>query len=84
MKLVFIVNGVDIEVDLPAWATLATAREIALSEAEIWGRPSVDFQVRDGLGVTLPLNASLERLNLKDGQRLFMMPFVGVGGALAA
>lgn len=42
MKLVFIINGVDIEVELPKWSTLETAREIALSEAEIVGRPPED------------------------------------------
>jgi Protein of Unknown function (DUF2604) len=84
MKLVFIINGVDIEVELPKWSTLETAREIALSEAEIVGRPPEDFQVRDDYGVILPLDETLERFNFREGQRLFIMPYVGAGGALAA
>lgn len=40
--------------------------------------------MRDDYGVILPLDETLERFNFREGQRLFMMPYVGVGGALAA
>lgn len=83
LTLVFIINGVDVPVE--AYSDHdelgEIAREALILSENVYARPLCEWVVRDSLGVTLPQDKKVGRFNFKDGDRFFLMPYIGAGGA---
>ena len=85
VEIIFIINGVDVQVVADPDDSLQEARDEALLLSNNTGRRQFsDWQTRDEQGVNLPPEQRIERFNFKDGVRLFLMPFAGAGGAYRA
>lgn len=81
-RLIFIVNGEDVRVEISLLAPLATAKNQALAKSHNTAR--LDWEIRDGRGARVDPTKSSYALGLADCTRLFLTLPVGLGGALAA
>lgn len=80
MRLVFIINGVDLSIDVNVDAPLIEAVQRVLEESNNTGRPPEEWEVRDVGGVLLEINRTPKELGLQEGARLFLSLRVGAGG----
>ena len=80
MRLVFIINGVDLSIDVNMDAPLIEAVQRVLEESNNTGRPPEEWEVRDVGGVLLEINRTPKELGLQEGARLFLSLRVGAGG----
>ncbi len=80
IRVVFILNGVDVAVEVDQNVPLFIARNRALQQSGNTGRPFDEWVMRDEKGVTLPPEQKVERFNFIDEVRLFLMPYAGAGG----
>ena len=78
--LVFIINGVDISIEVNLDAPLIEAVQRVLEESNNTGRPPEEWEVRNVDGVLLEMNRTPKELNLQEGARLFLSLRVGAGG----
>ena len=81
MRLVFIINGVDLSIDVNMDAPLIEAVQRVLEESNNTGRPPEEWEVRDVGGVLLEINRTPKELGLQEGARLFLSLRVGAVGA---
>ena len=79
-SIVFIVNGVDVPVDVNLNAPIKTGRNKALELSNNTGRPPEEWEIHDDAGQPLDPNKKAGQLGLKDGDRLFLNLKVGAGG----
>lgn len=80
ISLVFIINGVDISIEVNPAAPLIEAVQRVLEESKNTGRPPEEWEVRNVDGVLLEMNRTPKELDLQDGARLFLSLRVGAGG----
>lgn len=80
IKLVFIINGQDVDVNADANEPLREAVERALKKSGNTGRPTEEWEVRDASGTLLDQSRTPAGLRLRDGTRLFLSLRVGAGG----
>ena len=78
--LVFIINGVDISIEVNLDAPLIEAVQRVLEESNNTGRPPEEWEVRNVDGVLLEMNRTPKELILQEGARLFLSLRVGAGG----
>lgn len=81
MKVTFIVNGVDVVIEMTGNQFLKTGRNGALRASNNDGRPPDDWELHTDAGKPLNPNKSLEKLGISDGARLFINLKVGFGGS---
>ncbi len=80
IKIIFIVNGVDVPVDVNLNAPIQTGRNKALELSNNTGRPPEEWEIHNDAGEPLVPSNKASQLNLKDGDRLFLNLKVGAGG----
>ena len=80
VTICFIVNGVDVRVDIPEYKKLKVAKETALSDSNNIGRPYDMWEVHNNEGIMLNDSKTIWDLGIKDGDRVFLNLAVGAGG----
>ena len=81
VSLIFIVNGVDVPVEVNLNAPIQVGRNKALEESNNTGRPVDEWEIHNDAGQPLDPKAKVGELGLKEGDRLFLNLKVGAGGA---
>lgn len=81
ITLIFIVNGVDVQVDENTHEPLKVARDKALRESNNTGRPLDEWEIHNDAGQALDPDKKIGDFGLVDGSRLFLNLKVGAGGA---
>lgn len=80
IKIVFIVNGVDVPVKLKETSFVFTGRNQALRLSNNMGRPFDEWEIHNAAGEPLAPKTRVKSLGLVDGDRLFLNLGVGAGG----
>ena len=81
ITLIFIVNGVDVQVEANIHEPLEVARDKALRDSNNTGRPMDEWEIHNDAGQLLDPGKKIEDLSLGDGARLFLNLKVAAGGA---
>lgn len=81
MILIFIVNGVDVLVEVAKTKNLHLARDKALQDSNNTGRPFDEWEIHDSSGLRLDPGKTVEVQGLQNGDRLFLNLEVGFGGS---
>ena len=79
--IIFIVNGVDVPVEVNLNAPIKTGRNKALALSNNTGRPPEEWEIHNDAGQPLDPEAKAGELGLKERDRLFLNLKVGAGGA---
>jgi hypothetical protein len=80
IDLLFIINGVETEVEANVHEPLKAARNKALAQSSNTGRPVDDWQVTTEKGDLLDPEKTIQELGLQGGERLLLRLAVGAGG----
>jgi len=80
MMILFIANGEDIWVDIPATEPLGAVRDQALTKSRNTGRPPEEWTIRNERGESLDPAAKVESFGFPSRVRLFLSLQVGFGG----
>lgn len=79
-RLIYIINGEDIESAANPNQPLRVSRDKALTASGNTGRPFDDWEIRTEAGVLLPPDGKVESYGLRDGARLLLTLRVAAGG----
>ena len=79
-SIVFIVNGVDVQVGVNLNEPIKTGRNRALALSNNTGRPPEEWEIHDDAGQSLDPSKKVSQIGLKEGDRLFLNLKVGAGG----
>jgi hypothetical protein len=80
IELVVVVNGTPTPVEANPNATLHSIIGRALEQTGNSGQPPENWELRDGAGQILDLNAKIGSFHFDPGTRLFLNLRAGVGG----
>jgi hypothetical protein len=80
--LSFVINGEFVFVDVPEWATLSTARWVALNDSHNTGRSAEEWEIRTEKGERVKAELSAKASLEVSGNGIFFLSLrVGIGGA---
>jgi Protein of Unknown function (DUF2604) len=78
--IIFIVNGVDLRVEIPEYKKLSVAKETALNESNNISRSYIEWEIHNDEGYMLDDSKTVYDLGIVDGDRVFLNLKVGAGG----
>ncbi len=81
ITIIFIVNGVDVQIEANVHEPLKAARNKSLAESNNTGRLMDEWEIHNDAGQSLDPEKKIEELGILDGARLFLNLKVGAGGA---